>query len=85
MDSFASQGNTVVLSFMTYEKPVCTESSDELVFSIGSLGTMRLAGGKIPVIEEIPISDARLKTAWEHEIYRILVTASKPEIAIHIS
>lgn len=84
-DNFASQENTVVLSFMTYEKPVCTESSDELVFSIGSLGTMRLTGGKTPVIEEIPISDARLKTAWEHEIYRILVTASESEIEMHIS
>lgn len=83
-DSFASRENTVVLSFMTYEKPVCTESSGELFFSIGSLGTMRLTGVKMPVIEEIPISDARLKTAWEHEIYRILVTASEPEIEIHI-
>lgn len=83
-DSYTSGENTVVLSFMTYEKPVCTETSDGFVFSIGTLGTMRLTGGKTPVIEEIPISDARLKTAWEHEIYRILVTASKEEIEIHI-
>lgn len=83
-DCFVSPENAVVLSFMTYEKPVCSESSDGFVFSIGSLGTMRLTGGKTPVIEEIPISDARLKTAWEHEIYRILVTAKGPEIEIHI-
>ena len=70
---------------MTYEKPVYEKMPDGFLFHIGTLGTMRLTGGTTPVIEEIPISDTRLKTAWEHEVYRIRVAASATEIEIHIS
>ncbi|MDE6963237.1 MAG: heparinase II/III-family protein, partial [Lachnospiraceae bacterium] len=80
--------NSVVLSFMTYEKPVlrnaAPDSPKALVFSVGSLGTLAVTGGEKAEIETIPITDARLKTAWEHEIYRILITAVNSEMEIKI-
>ena len=84
-DCFPPVKDSVILSFMTYEKPVYEKMPDGFLFHIGTLGTMRLTGGTTPVIEEIPISDTRLKTAWEHEVYRIRVAASATEIEIHIS
>lgn len=85
-DSFASQnGSSVLLSLMTYEKPVLQEENGELLFTIGTLGSLRLTGGKLSRIEELPITDARLQTAWKHEIYRILIDAAAPEIIMRIS
>ncbi len=73
---------------MTYEKPVlrntAPDSPKALVFSVGSLGTLAVTGGEKAEIETIPITDARLKTAWEHEIYRILITAVNSEMEIKI-
>lgn len=95
-DSFAFHGqdntdntgcgtNSVLLSFLTYEKPVLLKENDVLLFAIGTIGNLRITGGKFSHTEEIPITDARLKTAWEHEIYRILVEARQTEIEISIS
>ncbi len=42
-------------------------------------------GGSLVEIEAIPITDARLQTAWEHEVYRILVKAQGNEVAVHLS
>ena len=76
---------STVLSFMTYEKPVLqTESPDSLQIAIGSLSTMYVTGGQLQDIEEIPITDARLQTAWEHSIYRILVKAVDSSVFIDI-
>lgn len=82
---FTDRENSVVLSFMTYDKPALTESSGCLTFSIGSLGQLRITGGKEPKIETIPINDARLAVAWKHAIYRILVVSSESEMEMHIS
>lgn len=85
----AGQRDSVILSLMTYEKPTLHKSfadaPDSLFFSVGSLGNLTVKGGEIAEIETIPITDARLKTAWEHEIYRILIVAVKNEMEIQIS
>lgn len=70
------QSSKVVLNFMTYEKPIAEISQDHIQFTIGSIGTMIVKGGTLLQIEEIPITDSRLKTAWEHEIYRIQISAN---------
>lgn len=76
---------STVLSFMTYEKPVLeANSSDSLEVAIGSLGTMYITGGQLLDIEEIPITDPRLQTAWEHNIYRILVNTTDSHVGIDI-
>lgn len=85
----AHQKNSVVLSLMTYDKPVlhnaAADTADRLAFSIGCLGTLTITGGKEADIETIPVTDTRLQTAWKHEIYRILITADKNNIKICIS
>ena len=59
----------VVLSFITYEEP--SVSSDNTSISIGGLGRMKLAGTGAVTIERLPVTDARLMTAWDHDLYRI--------------
>lgn len=88
-DSFETD-KEVVLSLMTYEKPEVIDSdnneeSENSIISIGvgELGKISARGAKLKQIEMIPIDDARLKKAWEHEIYRIqLVLNSKVNIEI---
>lgn len=80
-----SQAASTRLSFMTYEKPVLQEdSSESTTLAIGLLGTMYINGGQVAAIEEIPITDPRLMTAWEHNIYRILVDTTASHITVDI-
>ncbi|MDE6203457.1 MAG: heparinase II/III-family protein [Lachnospiraceae bacterium] len=92
-DSFCLQDNLpgspsdshVVLSFMTYERPVLEPQQDALLFHIGDKGSLHISGGSFLRKETIPITDQRLSVAWEHEIYRILIWALDDEIDIRIS
>lgn len=76
---------SVTLSLMTYEKPDLQAVTDELLFRIGALGSLSMEGGELIEIEEIPITDPRLKTAWEHSIYRILLRITGNEVMLHIT
>lgn len=83
--SGTSDGSGVVLSLITYEKPVLMPSGfGETLLSVGGLGTLNVTCGALLGIEEIPITDARLKTAWEHEIYRISIQAAGDRLELHI-
>jgi hypothetical protein len=55
------------------------------LLAIGTLGTLKVTGGILLDIEEIPITDPRLKQAWEHEIYRILILADSSGIELTIT
>lgn len=91
----ADNKNSVIMSLMTYEKPVIdkhtadraafAEPDEFLTFQIGTAGTLRVKGGILSRIETIPITDARLQTAWEHELYRILLNVTGTELEMHIS
>ncbi|MBR6638022.1 MAG: heparinase II/III family protein [Lachnospiraceae bacterium] len=78
-DDFKFEANTgeVVLSLMTYEKPVVSGNN----ISIGTLGNIAVSSpgtSNQPLsitTEEIVIDDARLSIAWKHNIYRILLRA----------
>lgn len=95
-DSFAFKGesgldsSSVVLSLMTYEKPVLLPQapqlaeSERITLSIGGLGTLQLVNATLLDIEEIPVTDARLQTAWKHEVYRIRVTPCGDSLELHI-
>jgi len=71
----------VILSIMTYEKPEMIDSDcleeltegNSISLKIGNLGKICLVGAEIVNIETIPIKDQRLKTAWDHEVYRVLL------------
>ena len=60
----------VVLNFITYEKPVLKDG----LLKIGSLATASFSGAKPLAVEVLPITDARLQTAWDHDLYRVRLT-----------
>lgn len=96
-DTFRFRGgiNSVIMSLMTYEKPVTAQNAfnnshspkvdEALTLRIGSAGTLRIQGCRLSRIETIPITDARLRTAWDHELYRILLDVTGTELEMHIS
>lgn len=92
-DSFAinpeavSEAETpsVILSFITYEKPLLLSSSTAPCFDIGGQGTLIIENGTHLKTEIFPITDPRLSGAWKHEIYRILIAADTNEIKMIIS
>lgn len=72
----------VILSLMTYDKPAAGTASSSI--ELGTKGSIRLEGAVLYKIEEIPITDPRLMTAWKHEIYRILIRATAERIRLSI-
>ena len=60
----------VVLNFITYEEPVLENG----LLKIGSLATASFSGAKPLAVEVLPITDARLQTAWDHDLYRVRLT-----------
>ena len=56
----------VILNFITYDKPEIQDSS----MKIGG-AVCRFEGAELLEAETLPITDARLKTAWDHDLYRI--------------
>lgn len=90
-DSFVfSKTSEVILNLMTYEKPTLIEASHEHftgsnLLQIGDLGSIRLENAYTHIeIETIPVTDARLQTCWEHELYRICITLAEPEMTLCI-
>ena len=90
-DCFTSSGPAeVILNLMTYEKPTLVPPSDlsNPLFpslQIGDLGSIRLEGNYTHlIIETIPITDPRLQTAWEHEIYRTRITLKDSSMTLCI-
>ncbi len=55
------------LNFITYEKPVVTNNT----ISIGNLAKCTFSGADLLTVETLPITDKRLKKAWDHELYRV--------------
>jgi hypothetical protein len=48
------------------------------------LATIEIEGGEVPVVETIPISDARLRKAWPDRLYRVLVPFAGSELRFTI-
>ena len=71
----------VILNFITYAKPTLQDpamGTDDDATSAALTGaltvgeaTLLWTGAELLVIETLPITDARLKTAWDHDLYRI--------------
>lgn len=70
----------VILNFITYEKPEITAASRLQV------GSARLAfqGASLLKIETLPVTDKRLQTAWDHDLYRIRLTMTAAEFTMEI-
>ena len=69
----------VVLHFITYYKPAVTDSHME----IGS-AKVSFEGAKLLTVETLPITDKRLQTAWDHDLYRICLKMDAPRFRMII-
>jgi hypothetical protein len=95
-DCFDTAPESVVLSFMTYEIPEILHtpkknagniSSQEALLpaiAVGTLAKLHFLTAVSLSIEEIPITDARLMTAWKHSIYRIRIRPQENQILVKI-
>ncbi|MBE5960704.1 MAG: heparinase [Lachnospiraceae bacterium] len=94
-----SHKNSVILSLMTYEKPSLHPDSIQIgtlstitISTTGSSAFVSSGSASLPIsslssivsMEEIPITDARLQTAWKHSIHRILLTPPGNQIKLTI-
>ncbi|MBE5947426.1 MAG: heparinase [Lachnospiraceae bacterium] len=84
---FEASSGKVVLSLMTYEKPVVSDGN----IKVGTLGNITVSSPDASnmslsiATEEITIDDARLGIAWKHNIYRTLITVNEGPIKLTIS
>ena len=79
-DHYEGDGGTAVLSLMFCEKPVI----DQNTIRIGDLAVCAVEGASSITVEEIPVTDERLKTAWKHNLYRCLVTMEAHDLTLTI-
>ncbi|MDE5745963.1 MAG: heparinase II/III-family protein, partial [Acetatifactor sp.] len=74
----------VILNFITYEKP----SLDQGHLRIGSLADISFTGAcpltDSSAIEVLPITDERLKKAWNHDLYRVRLRMTGNEFTMEI-
>lgn len=70
----------VILNFITYEKPVVTDTS----IRIGTLATAEYTGAGLLAVEVLPITDLRLKKAWDHDLYRIRLQLTGTEFQMEV-
>lgn len=85
--SFAEEktNSSVILNLLTYEMPKQVDSTSGISLDIGTLGSLHIASGRLLSLETLPITDAKLKTAWEHDLYRIRIAADTNTLEMHIS
>lgn len=69
----------VILNFITYDKPEIKEDA----FKIGDT-VCSFYGAGLTAIETLPITDARLKTAWDHDLYRTRLSLKKDYFKLEI-
>ena len=69
----------VILNFITYDKPEVKENS----LMIGNT-LCRFQGAELLEVETLPITDARLKTAWDQDLYRIRLTLQDKSFTLEI-
>jgi len=92
-----TDSDDVVLNFITYEKPVIVETATAVPsFSEDGAGirpnTMRIGdailtwkSADLITVETLPITDRRLQTAWDHDLYRIRLKMAGHNFALQIN
>ncbi len=77
---------TPVLSLITYEEPVVEKCGDRRVrIRVGSLGTILAEGIGRYSVETCPVRDERLKKAWKHDCFRILLGVSESSCSLSVT
>jgi hypothetical protein len=80
VDEYEGSG-AAILSLMVAEKPVVTLG----LLNFADLGDIICEGAGLPVVEAIPIEDARLRQSWSETIYRILIPFEAKRLCLTIS
>ena len=70
----------IILNFITYEKPIVLSAGE---ISIGE-AVASFEGASLLTIETLPITDARLKTAWDHDLYRIRLKSDSSDFQVSV-
>lgn len=95
-DTCAGNREQAVLSLMTYEKPGLKWIDERTIsqkyglnapvccMDLGPAGCCFIEGAARAETEEIPITDPRLRTAWDHNIFRTLVTFGENRLRLVI-
>ena len=84
----------VILNFITYTNPTLQDpamGTDDDATSAALTGaltvgeaTLLWTGAELLAIETLPITDARLKTAWDHDLYRIRLKMSGEDFRLTV-
>ena len=84
----------VIMNFITYAKPTLQDpamgTADDATSAAltGALtvgeATLLWTGAELLAIETLPITDARLKTAWDHDLYRIRLKMSGEDFRLTV-
>jgi len=61
----------VTLNFISYFQPEILEQNDQISVIKIADATLSIKGASNLVTEVLPITDLRLKTAWDHDLYRV--------------
>lgn len=72
--------NDYTLNLMFYDEPKI--SGNELILPNAKV---QVLGNALLSCETIPITDARLKTAWDHDLYRVVVIPKSEKLMIVVS
>ena len=86
-DSFCMKpGVRAVLTMMLYERPeiIADKDGGNIVVKVGTLGEIKARGIEKAETEVCPIADERLKIAWKHECYRVLLYVDGDRVEIRI-
>jgi hypothetical protein len=68
--------NRITLTLMSAPQPVATGSG---VLRLGDSASVRFDGSALqPTVEEIPLTDSRLRGTWGERVWRILLVAERP-------
>lgn len=75
-----TDAENVILNFITYEKP---EMAGNRIM-VGTLAEAAFSGAELLSVEILPITDARPRIAWDHELYRIHLAMTAAEFKLEI-
>lgn len=74
-----TDSKNVILNFITYNRPEFKGNS----IQIGN-ASADFHGAKLLTVETLPITDRRLQTAWDHDLYRIRLKMTEPDFRLSI-
>lgn len=74
-----TDSRNVMLNFITYEEPCVTGNT----IQVGSAG-LTFSGASLAAVEVLPITDQRLRIAWDHDLYRIRLQMEGSEFQMRI-